>query len=53
MSMADRTLETASESGRQVEVSHAEFCAGLPAGRFRTGCSSSVLRCPPSVLARP
>ena len=35
MSMADQSFETASESGRQVEVSHAEFCAGLPAGRFR------------------
>jgi hypothetical protein len=32
--MSDLSFETASESGCQVEVSHAEFCAGLPAGLF-------------------
>jgi hypothetical protein len=33
--MPDFSFETTSDAGRQVEVSHAEFCAGLPAGRFR------------------
>ncbi|MDO9278984.1 MAG: hypothetical protein Q7U05_10545 [Polaromonas sp.] len=33
--MPELSFETATESGHQVEVSHPEFCAGLPAGRFR------------------
>ena len=32
--MPDISQESASDSGRQVEVTHQEFCAGLPAGRF-------------------
>ncbi len=32
--MPDLSFETASDAGRQVEVSHEAFCAGLPAGRF-------------------
>jgi hypothetical protein len=33
--MPNTSDESVSDSGRQVEVSHQEFCAGLPAGRFR------------------
>ena len=32
--MPDITHETSSEAGRQVEVTHQDFCTGLPAGRF-------------------
>jgi hypothetical protein len=32
--MPDTRNEAASATGRQVEVSHDEFCAGLPADRF-------------------
>jgi hypothetical protein len=32
--MSDLSFESASAPGSQVEVSHPEFCAGLPAGRF-------------------
>ena len=32
--MPDMSQENASGTGSQVEVTHQEFCAGLPAGRF-------------------
>ena len=32
--MPDLSNEVTPETGQQVEVSHQEFCAGLPAGRF-------------------